>query len=121
MSATDERNRAVTRRLLEDLWSGGDLAVAEELFAPDLVHHMAPAGIAPGPAGQRAFLALMREKLPEMRTQINQLIVEGDLVAVRWTRTARQPNGELRRFEGADILRIVDGKIVEIWAYQPQQ
>jgi len=115
-----QRNRAVTRRLLEDLWSGGDLTICDDLFADELVHHMAPAGLPPGAAGQRQFLAEMRRNMPNMCTAIRDTIIEGDLVAVRWTRTATGPAGETVTFEGADILRIVDGRIVEIWAYQPQ-
>jgi predicted SnoaL-like aldol condensation-catalyzing enzyme len=121
MDQREERNRAVTRRLLEDLWSGGDLSIADELFSDALVHHMAPPGIPSGPEGQRMFLATMRERMPGMRTTVHDLLVDGDLVAVRWSRTAAGPDGTPVTYEGADILRIIDGTIVEIWAYQPQQ
>ena len=121
MDQRDERNRAITRRLLKDLWSGGDLSIADEIFSDALVHHMAPPDTPGGPSGQKAFLARMRLRMPGMKTTIHDLLVEGDLVAVRWTRTATGEDGVALCFEGADILRIVDGKIVEIWAYQPQQ
>lgn len=121
MDQREATNRAVTRRLLEDLWSGGDLRLADELFSDALVHHMAPAGIPGGPAGQRAFLSDMRHRMPNMRTTIEALVAEGDLVAVRWTRTSTGPDGVTREFSGADILRFLDGRIVEIWAYQPQE
>jgi predicted SnoaL-like aldol condensation-catalyzing enzyme len=49
------------------------------------------------------------------------MLVEGDLVAVRWTRTFDGADGTRCTTTGADILRISDGKIVEIWAYQPQE
>jgi predicted SnoaL-like aldol condensation-catalyzing enzyme len=114
------RNKHVVRRLLEELWSGGDLALADELFAPDFRHHNAPAGTPPGPAGQRAFLATMRARMPEMRTTIDELMAEDDRVAVRWTRSYRAPHGAEVVINGADILALRDGQIVELWAYQPQ-
>ena len=116
-----ERNKEVTRRLLEDLWSGGDLALTGELFAPDMQHHNVPPGTPPGPAGQRQFLELMRRRMPNMRTTIDDLVAETDRVAVRWTRRFDGPDGTPATVQGADILRLADGKIVELWAYTPQQ
>jgi predicted SnoaL-like aldol condensation-catalyzing enzyme len=115
-----ERNRAVVRRLLEELWSGGDLALADELFAPDFLHHNAPPGTPLGPVGQRAFVAHMRERMPRMRTTIDDLLAEGELVAARWTRRYAGPDGAEVVTTGADILRLRAGRIVELWAYGPQ-
>jgi ketosteroid isomerase-like protein len=119
--ADTARNKAITRRLLEELWSGGDLALADELFAPEFEHHNAPDGTLRGPAGQRDFLELMRARMPEMRTTIDDLIAEGDRVAVRWTRRYRGPSGAVLQAQGADILIVRDGQIVELWAYAPQE
>jgi predicted SnoaL-like aldol condensation-catalyzing enzyme len=121
MTTTEDRNRAITRRLLEELWSGGDLAIADELFASDLLHHDVPPGTAPGPEGQKQFLTTMRGRMPNMCTEIQSLIAERDLVAVRWTRRWDAPDGGMASAEGADILRIIDGRIVELWAYRPQR
>ena len=115
-----DRNKAITRRLLEELWSGADLALADELFAPDFRHHNAPPGTLPGPAGQRAFLAQMRARMPDMQTSIADLFAEGERVAVRWTRSFTGPDGAEARAEGADILIVREGRIVELWAYAPQ-
>src|SRR4051812_7502149 len=95
-----ERNKVVARRLLEGLWSGGELALADELFARELVHHNMPAGMPGGPAGQRAFLELMRARMPDMRTTILGVFGEGEHVAVRWRRQFRGPSGDEVEFEG---------------------
>jgi predicted SnoaL-like aldol condensation-catalyzing enzyme len=122
MTTTDDiaRNKAVTRQLLEELWSGGDRTLADELFAPDFRHHNVPPGTPPGPAGQRAFLTLMRARMPQMRTSIDDLFAEGERVAVRWTRRFVGPDGVEAHAQGADILIVRDGRIVELWAYAPQ-
>lgn len=121
MSTRAEQLRELTQILLEDLWSGGDLALTDLLFGDDLVHHMAPPDLLPGAAGQRQFLTQMRQRLPDMRTTIDDLLIDGDRVAVRWTRTATGPDGTRVRLTGADILRFDGDKIVEIWAFQPQE
>ena len=78
MDQRDEHNRAITRRLLEDLWSGGDPSIADEIFSDALVHHMAPPDIDAGPDGQKEFLAQKRLSIPGMRTTIHDLLVEAD-------------------------------------------
>jgi len=122
MTSTSDiaRNKAVTRQLLEELWSGGDLALADELFAPDFRHHNAPPGTPRGPAGQRAFLTVMRARMPGMQTTIVDLFAEGDRVAVRWTRRFVGRDGTEATAAGADILIVREGRIVELWAYTPQ-
>jgi len=64
-----------------------------------------------------------RAAFPDMTTTLEHLIGEGDMVAVRhvWRATHQgpyegiAPTGRPITFTGADIYRIVDGKIVEEW------
>ena len=59
-----------------------------------------------------------------MTTTLEHLIGEGDMVAVRhvWRATHQgpyegiAPTGRPVTFTGADVYRIVDGKIVEEWS-----
>jgi ketosteroid isomerase-like protein len=59
--------------------------------------------------------------MPQMRTSIDDLFAEGERVAVRWTRRFVGPDGVEVMAEGADILIVRDGRIVELWAYAPQE
>jgi ketosteroid isomerase-like protein len=56
-----------------------------------------------------------------MRTSIDDLFAEGERVAVRWTRRFVDLDGVETHTEGADILIVRDGQIVELWAYAPQE
>jgi predicted ester cyclase len=70
------------------------------------------------------FFQALRAAFPDMTTTLEHLLGEGDLVAVRhiWRGTHEgdyegiAPTGRQVTFTGADIYRIVDGKIVEEWS-----
>jgi len=118
-----EENKAVARRFVEEVWNGGNLAVAEELLAPGLVDH-GPGG---GTTDREGFLAYVREfraAFPDLRFTIDDMLGEGDKVAtrvsVRGTQAApfrgAAPTGEPRAWTGIGIVRVADGRIVEQWA-----
>ena len=119
MSMAIAEHKTMTRQLLEELWSTGDLALVDELFTADFVHHSMPDGLPPGPAGQRQFIPMIRARVPGLRIQIDDLIAEGDRVAARWTGTYTTEAGEERSYRGVDVLRFEDGKIAELWSFVP--
>lgn len=51
------------RRFPEELLTQGDLAVADELLAPDCLHH-APAPLAPGTDGLKRWTRALRRAFP---------------------------------------------------------
>jgi predicted ester cyclase len=117
-------NEGIVRRFLDELWSGGELRVADELVDADEVHHLGGEDMS-GPEGVKGLVTWLRTAFPDLRIEINELVSDGDQVAVRWTAsgTHRGPFGDLkatgRRVEwtGSDWLRLRDGRIVEVWAF----
>jgi ketosteroid isomerase-like protein len=110
-----ERNKAVVRRLVEEVLNGGRMAAIDELFAPVL----AP--------DAKAWIAPFRDSFPDVHMEIIDLIAEGDKVVGRFTCSATHlgewlgyaPTG--RRFEAVDevtIYRLRDGRIVESWGLE---
>ena len=75
-----DEHKAIVRRLLEELWSGGNIELADELFTDDFLHHNAPDGTLRGPAGQKQFIPAVRANVPGLRITIDDLIVENDKV-----------------------------------------
>src|SRR3712207_9344181 len=73
-----EENKAIARRWSEELWSQGDLAVADEIVAPDYVRHD-PGDPFParGPEDVKRIVGMLREMLPDLR------IVVEDVIAAR--------------------------------------
>lgn len=87
MSLSDDRKDRVTR-LLEDVWSDGNLAAAEELVAPAYTIHHDPGDPWHGRTldlqGFQDRVAQSRAPFPDQRFEIVSLLAEGDLVAVSW-------------------------------------
>ncbi len=115
-----EANKAVMRRYFEEIWNGRELALLDELVAPDYVNHTAPDPSLPtGPAGLKPVFAAVLASFPDIQFSVDDVVAEGDLVVSRWTMRATPSGGAAagRAVEssGISIDRVVDGKIVEHW------
>jgi predicted SnoaL-like aldol condensation-catalyzing enzyme len=114
-----DAHKAIVRRLLEELWSTGNLELADELFTDDFLHHSVPDGTPRGPEGQRQFIPAVRARVPGLRITIDDLIAEADRVVARWTGTYMTADGGQRTYSGVDIVRIENGRIAELWSFVP--
>jgi len=117
-----EHNKAIVRRLFDDVWNGRRLETIEELYAPEFVADYRP--YAPLRVGHQAIRDMVQRAwaaFPDYHEELEELVAEGDKVVVRLTITGTQngpwgplpPTGKPVRFEEIIILRIVDGKVVE--------
>lgn len=77
-----EENKAVIRRLIEEVINQGNTAVAEALVAEDHVALDPPLGQEQGRAGLIASIARMRTAFPDLEWTIEDQVAEGDKVAV---------------------------------------
>ena len=119
-------NKAVVRRLFQEVWNRGNLDVAEELFAPDYVNHSRqPAGFPPGVRGLKQLVSSVRGSFPDFQMTLEDLIAEEDKVVARWTtrRTdKRLPAGTHpgKTVTEIGIFRIAGCKIAESWVTSDQ-
>jgi len=122
---TEEEAKALVERDLE-IWNEGNLALADEIIAPDYVEHTAD--ISEDIVGIDAFkegVAYRRTNYPDFNCTIEELIVKNDKIVWRWIITGTNtgttsdipPTGKKMRLEGVGILRVVNGKIVERLIY----
>ena len=73
-----EENKAIVRRLIEEVFNEGDLDAIGELISPDFV------GIGSGgPEGFKRVTNLWLNAFPDLHATIDDMIAEGDKVAVR--------------------------------------
>lgn len=122
-SSSFENGRTIARRFTEELWDKGELAVADEIIAPDFVDHDPVSGQSPGLAGYKEMVGAFRAAFPDLRVRNEEVIVAGDNVVARWTARGTHtgalmntpPTGKQVTMKGIDILRNEDGKIVERW------
>jgi steroid delta-isomerase-like uncharacterized protein len=119
-----EENKTIVCRWTEEGFGKGNLAVADELIADDFVNHNPVAGQRPGREGLKQAVAMLRGASPDLRVEIEDMIAEGDRVAIRDTIHGihREPFAGMpptnRRVAVARIavFRVVDGRISEHWA-----
>lgn len=124
-----ERNKEIVRRFVEEINNQGNLAVAEELFARELLAHALdyrPVPMDPrcnGPDHIRTLTRLWRYGFPDWQMGIEQLIAEDDKVTLLFSAGGTHQNriGDMAptnkqiRFYGIRIFRIAEGKVVEYW------
>jgi predicted SnoaL-like aldol condensation-catalyzing enzyme len=122
-----EANKAVIRRWFEALEQGGAGEVAAEIFASQFILHDpgAPPDLPPGPQGVIRFISLMKAAFPDLHARLEDMLAEGDLVAIRFSMRGTQlgtfmgsaSTAKPIMFEGASLIRFVEGKMVEKWEY----
>ena len=116
--------KARARRLPEELLTQGDLAVADEVLAPDCLHH-APAPLAPGIEGLKHWARALRRAFPDLLALVEDEIAEGDTVVQRLTLSGTHrgsflgipATGRRVAWQLVAIQRLDrDGKVAEQWA-----
>ena len=119
-----EENKALARRVLEEMFNKGNMDVADELLATDYVDHdpAMPEDIH-GPEGFKQYVSGYRSAFSDLHLEIEDQIAEGDKVVTRWTGTGTHdgelsgipPTGKRVTLPGMEIVRISGGKLVEGW------
>jgi len=122
-------NIELARKVGEEVWSKGNMVVADQIFSDEIVRHSADMPDIRGREAYKQFIRGTREAFPDWKETVQNAIASGDLVATKETMTGtmtgsrRGPKGTLpptgKRFEVplALFFRIAEGKIVELWCY----
>jgi steroid delta-isomerase-like uncharacterized protein len=118
-----EENMAIVRRYTEEGWGKQNLAVVDELVAPDMVDRNPIEMMQQyqGAEGVKSTILRLQSAFPHFSVTIDDLLADKDKVAIRWTiRGTHQgtlmgiaPTGKSITFSGVNIYRLAGGKIVE--------
>jgi steroid delta-isomerase-like uncharacterized protein len=111
------------RRLNDEVFNKGNLALIDELMAPDYVFHITPE--VKGPEGVKKYVADFRTAFPDLHITIEDMVAEGDMMAIRYTMRGTfkgemmgiAPTGKKMELPNASFARFKDGKQVEVWPY----
>ncbi len=115
-------NGAIVQRYLKEAWDYGNLAIVDELLAPDF------RGFAGGRETtrdeERELIRAFLGAFGNFSTTIERVLGSGDKVYLYWTATGthRAPflgaeaSGRQLRMTGMEIHQVVDGKIKNVWA-----
>jgi len=123
---TEEEAKALVEKELE-IWNEGNLALADELFAPDYVlHEVDISEDRVGIDAYKEYVIGTRTMFPDYNLTTEEIIVKDDKIVWRWTCTGTNtgpmgdipPTGKKVRFSGVCITRVVNGKGVERLVYR---
>jgi len=119
-----EENKALVRRYFEEVVNQKRLERADQFVAPDYLDHAAVPGQGPGleEAKQQRW-AMYFAAIPDLHVTIDDMVAEGDKVAVRCTVEGTPqgallgipPTGKSFRVSDYCIYRLVEGKVAENW------
>src|SRR5712692_1337258 len=125
-------NKATVRRFVEEFQDQHRVEAVDELVSRDFVNHSGTVRDVPGMeratdfVGMKEIDRMYRESFPEQRVTIRDMAADGDKVWTYKTFSAVHtgefmgiaPTGKTVTIDAIDIMRVVDGKIVEHWAVQ---
>src|SRR5918996_1556875 len=91
-----ERNKAIVRRAVEDVFNAGRMEVVDEVYSAEMAPHV------------KGWIAPFRAAFPDVEMEVIELIAEGEKVVARFRCSGthegdwRGAPATRRRFEGLD-------------------
>lgn len=127
-----QENKEIATQWHNALWNSRDLnrakSAVDELTAPDYKDHSLSASGAAAHDALKEELTKFYNAFPDLTSAIEDIIAEGDRVALRWQGVGTHkgelyrslPTGERVTISGIEIVRIANGKVVERWMNSDQ-
>ena len=107
MSELSNKNKTLMRRIYEEMWNGGNAALAREIFTR--------------PEGVERFVNQFLLSFPDLQHTVEEMIAEGDQVAVRFSASGMHAGqwmdfaatGRSIHYSGVTLAHIKGDKIIE--------
>jgi predicted ester cyclase len=122
-----ENMKAKFRRVVDEAWNKGILDSLDELHATNYVEHRPPFQDVVGLDAFKQTVAGARQTFPDFHITIDELILEGDKLAVRFSWTGTHlgqsqnfpipPTGKQLVVTGSHILHLGGEKLIEGWQF----
>jgi predicted ester cyclase len=118
-----DQNKRVVERIWDDLVNGRRPESLDELVSGDFVDHAPLPGLSSDLDGLRQRLQILHRAFPDFRSTIIDLVAEGDKVVAfvlsegthKEDFAGMPATGRHFAMQEIQILRIVDGRMVEHW------
>jgi len=121
----DQDLRDLVLRWHEEIFNQGRYETIDELMAPGAVIRGAGLGTKPARcvSDLKEEVAMLRAVFPDLRLTVDEIVCEGDMVAMRVTATGTHsgeglgitPTGRRLEIHGMSMGRWQDGQLVEGW------
>lgn len=121
MATTDPTT--LTRRVYDEIISGENVDLIDELFSEDFVEHEEFPGLPPGREAVRYFTKAMLQAFPDLSVEVEDLIAHDDKVVARLRFSGTHQDefmgipatGNKIDFAAIDVLAWRDGKATDHW------
>ena len=119
-----EENKAIIRRLYEEVWNKHNPEAADEFVAPDVFNRDMIPEYQHGIEGYKHLVRWLHTAMPDLRNDIENIIAEGDEVATFVTFSGAHigplrdlaATGRQVSVKHAHWYRLADGKVAETWS-----
>jgi steroid delta-isomerase-like uncharacterized protein len=116
-------NKSLIRRYYEEMWNRWDFALADELIDAEITFRGSLGTHVQGRERFKDYMRSVQLAFPDFHNQVEELLADGDRVAVRLTYTGTHggelfgiaPTGRLVKYAGMAIFRVVGGRVAEGW------
>jgi steroid delta-isomerase-like uncharacterized protein len=123
---TTEDNKAIIRRIIEEGFNQSNLAVFDELYASNFVHHDPSNPTVQTRDDYKRWASQTRTAFPDYRLTIEDMVAEGNEVVTRWSLQGTQTGametpmqipatGKHVTIVGITIARLAGNQLVEDW------
>jgi predicted ester cyclase len=117
-----ESDRGLLRKWFEEVWNKKRREAIAELLAPGATLCEGTA-VTRGPEEFYPFFDRLQATLSDIHVNVEDEIVEGDKICLRWSCTARHtgaglgvpPTGKQVHITGMSMVRVKDGLLIEGW------
>jgi predicted SnoaL-like aldol condensation-catalyzing enzyme len=109
-------NKAALQSIFDEVINQKNLDLADELYSEEHELHPEVPGVTRGPEGMKRAFAGLHEEFPDIQVEIESMVAEGDMVAVRVTFSGTHaPTGERATWPEMVFTRFSEGKAAESW------
>jgi predicted SnoaL-like aldol condensation-catalyzing enzyme len=109
-SVGTEENKAAQRRIIDEVINGKDLDLADDLFSEGHTLYPESSGVGRGPEGMKQAIAGLHEEFPDIHVEIEDILAEGDMVAVRLTFRGPRPHRRVGRLARDGLRALLRGQ-----------
>ncbi len=111
-------------KAISDAWDSGKVDEFDKYIAANAVDHEAMPGQKPGVAGVKEMATMMKTSYPDMKSTIEDMRVDGDVLTVRYKTSGTNSgsmmgmpptNKKMTDVGGIEMMRWENGKFVEHW------
>lgn len=117
-------NQEVIRVVCEEIWSKGNTALVDELYAANYVALNPTPGLPADREGVKMEVASYFQAFPDQAVTVDDIVAQGDKVVARYTVRGTHtgelmgipPTAKSMEVTGISIMRLENGKVAEEFA-----